>query len=160
MVTKEIIPKHPFDVPFRRKVASEIRAAKKSLQIVTGEISAYDFLELRAAAEDAAERGVMIEVYAKGPDPLLIERLLSFGIHVYIGSKDPPEHCMIRDGKAVTVSYKVEGREIPTPRGQREAAWYDSHAQVKKYQKLFQSLKRSAKPQSLTGKDPLKELFA
>lgn len=159
-MTREVIPKHPFDIPFRSKVASEIRAARKSIQIITGEISAYDFLELRTAAEDAAERKVNIEVYVTSPEPSIIERLLSFGIRVYIGKKDPREHCIIRDGEAVTVSYKKAGRTVPTPDGEREAVWYDSPVQVKKYKALFKALKRSATPQAPTGKDALKELFA
>lgn len=45
------INRDPFDIEFRKAVASHIRKAQKTIQIATGEISAYDFLNLRSAAE-------------------------------------------------------------------------------------------------------------
>lgn len=159
-MTREDIPQDPFDINFRRKVASEIRKAKHNIQVITGEISAYDYLDMRRAAEEAAERGVKIEVYAKIPDEATIERLLAYGIDVYLGQEDPLEHCMIRDGKAVTISYKQKGRQIPTPMGERIAVWSNEPEEVREYKSRFQRLKGSATKQVSTGKDPLEELFA
>jgi putative NIF3 family GTP cyclohydrolase 1 type 2 len=82
-VTIIIIKKSPFDNNFRQIVADHIRNAKKTIKIVTGEISSYNYYDLRNAAEDAAERGVKIDVYATSPDRDIINRLIHNGINVY-----------------------------------------------------------------------------
>ena len=46
------INQSPFDNEFREQVAKYIRNAKKTIKIVTGEISAYNYYDLRNAAEE------------------------------------------------------------------------------------------------------------
>jgi hypothetical protein len=145
----------PFDIEFRTKVAEYIRKAAKNIKIVTGEISAYSFLDLRAAAEEAATKGIEIDVYAKQPDQDISNRLLRLGINVYIGNVDPLEHFMIIDNSEVIVSFKKENRTIPTPIGERRAIITNESQEVKDYIKRFEHLRSSAKNIEVSGEDPL-----
>jgi hypothetical protein len=149
------IKSDPFDAEFRRIVAESIQKAKKSIRIVTGEIAAYNFYDLRTAAEDAAERGVEIEVYASSPEPDIINRLINNNIDVYVGSEDPHKHFMIRDDEQVIVSEKDKNRVKPTPLGNRRGMILDSPQDVKKYVKIFSELKSRATKARLSGEDPL-----
>ena len=112
------INQSPFDNEFREQVAKHIRNAKKTIKIVTGEISAYNYYDLRNAAEESAKKGIEIDVYATGPDRNIINRLISHKINVYIGSEDSLEHFMICDD-IVIISQKDENRIKPTPMGRR-----------------------------------------
>lgn len=154
------IKSDPFDIEFRTAVASHIRKAQKSIQIVTGEISAYDFLDLRNAAEEAADKGVKIEVYASSPEQFIIDRLLSFNIAVYLGKEDPSKHFMIVDGKQVIISHKDADRERPTPIGKRRATISHDPRDLKECKVAFRKLKEKAVKQVPSGKDPITELFA
>ena len=114
------INQSPFDNEFREQVAKYIRNAKKTIKIVTGEISAYNYYDLRNAAEESAKKGIEIVVYATGPDRNIINRLISHKINVYIGSEDSLEHFMICDDDIVIISQKDENRIKPTPMGRRK----------------------------------------
>ncbi|MGH9858220.1 MAG: hypothetical protein ACRD4B_10290 [Acidobacteriota bacterium] len=152
------IKSDPFDAEFRRIVAESIQKAKKNIRIVTGEIAAYNFYDLRTAAEEAAERGVKIEVYASGPEPDIINRLINNDIDVYIGNaanQDPREHFMIRDDEQVIISEKDENRARPTPLGNKRGLVLDSPQEVKKYIKIFKELKSQSTKARLSGEDPL-----
>src|SRR5438132_4985331 len=63
-----IKPDHT-DEDFRRKVAKLIDYAKDEIIVITGEISACGFPDLKWAAERARERGVTVKVYASKPSP-------------------------------------------------------------------------------------------
>lgn len=149
------IDSDPFDAEFRRVVANSIQKAKKNIRIVTGEIAAYNFYDLRTAAEEAAERGVKIEVYASGPERDIINRLIHNNMSVYIGNEDPRQHFMIRDNEEVIVSEKDENRIKPTPIGNRRGVVLDSPEEVKKYAKIFNELKSKATKEQIMGEDPL-----
>jgi hypothetical protein len=144
-----------FDKEFRRKVANSIRDAKKSIKIVTGEISAYNYFDLRNSAEEAANRGVKIEVYANGPETDIMNRLISHEIDVYIGEEDSSEHFMICDDKYVIVSKKDENRTKPTQMGNRKDFVIDDRGKVKEYIQRFNRLKRNAQKKNIQGSDPL-----
>jgi hypothetical protein len=159
-MTRVQIPSDPFDIEFRTKVASYIRKAKKTIQIVTGEIGAYDYLDLRNAAEDAADKGVKIEVYASSPEPAIVHRLLSFNVNVYLGNEDPEKHFMIIDGKEVIISFKERNRQRPTPIGERKAVISNNIEDLRKCRETFSHLKNKATKQVLSDRDPVTELFA
>jgi hypothetical protein len=153
--TIELIKQSPFDNEFRKEVAKHIQNAKKSIKIVTGEISAYNYFDLRDAAEDAAKRGVKIDVYANDPDNNIINRLISHEINVYIGKEDLSEHFMICDDKDVIVSQKDEHRIRPTPMGNRKGIIIDIPNKVEGYIERFEKLKSNAEKKRIEGTDTL-----
>jgi hypothetical protein len=151
------IEQTPFDKKFREIVEEHILAANKEIKIVTGEISAYNYFELRSAAEDAAKRGVNIEVYASSPDRDIINRLIHHKINVYIGDTDPQEHFMICDDRTVIVSIKNENRTKPTEMGRRHGTIKSRITDVREYKKRFEELKKKAVKEKIKGQDPLLE---
>jgi hypothetical protein len=151
------IPTDPFDLKFREHIASEIRKAKKSIKIVTGEIGSYNYFDLRSAAEDAAKRGVDIHVYSVTPERDITNRLIHNKINVYRGNQDPKEHFIIRDDKAVTISFKDEGRIKPTPMGKRKAKYTEDPKVVSDSLQIFKKLMQRATKVKISGRDPLEE---
>lgn len=149
-----------FDDEFRQQVVKYICKATKSIKIVTGEISAYNYLELRNAAENAADRGIEIDVYATGPDRDIINRLIHNGINVYVGSEDPQEHFMIVDDKIVIISLKEKNRPTPTPMGNRKGRIVMNESKKIKEKILeFERLKEKAIKKEIEGQDPLESAF-
>jgi hypothetical protein len=114
---------------------------------------------MRNAAEEAAERGVKIDVYATSPDRDIINRLIHNGINVYTGEEIPREHFMIIDNKKVIISYKERGRKIPTPMGDRKGKLTDTQKEVKQRSVRFEKLKKEAKKEGLSGVDPLQRIL-
>lgn len=149
-----------FDEEFRQQVVKHIREATKSIKIVTGEISAYNYLELRNAAEEAADRGIEIDVYATGPDIDIINRLIYNGINVYIGSEDPQEHFMIVDDGKMIISSKEKNRPIPTPMGNRKGQIIVKESKkIKEKISEFERLKKKAIKREIEDRDPLERMF-
>jgi hypothetical protein len=147
----------PFDKEFREIVEKCIRESNKSIKIVTGEISAYNYFDLRSAAEEAAKRGVKIDVYASGPDRDIINRLIHNNINVYVGDRDPQEHFMICDEREVIISIKQVNRPKPTKMGKRRGITKDNAKDVREYKEKFEQLKKNARKEKITGQDPLLE---
>ena len=145
----------PFDAAFRDIVAAKINEARKTIKIVTGEIAAYNYHDLRTAAEEAAERGVDIEVYATGPDRDIINRLIHNKIKVYIGKDDPKEHFMICDGKEIVISEKGDLRTKPTPMGNRRGRIVNSRSELRRHIQIFKRLISKAVKARMEGEDPL-----
>lgn len=143
------IEQTPFDKKFRGIVEEYIRESNKSIKIVTGEISAYNYFDLRNAVEEAAGRGVKIDVYASGPHTDIINRLIHHKINVFIGDRDPQEHFMICDERKVIVSVKEKNRT------KRIGVIKDTANEVRKYMDMFEGLKKNARKQRILGKDPL-----
>ena len=149
-----------FDEEFRQHVVQYIREATKNIKIVTGEISAYNYLELRNAAEEAANRGIEVDVYATGPDNDIINRLIYKGINVYIGTEDPQEHFMIVDNEKMIISSKGKDRPIPTPMGNREGQIVVKESgKIREKLSEFKRLKERAIKRELEGQDPLERAF-
>jgi hypothetical protein len=159
MITPVIIKRSPFDNEFRRIVTEHIRTANKNIKIVTGEISSYNYFDLRNAAEDAAERGIKIDVYATSPDRDIINRLVHNGINVYVGEQIPQNHFMVIDNKKVIISFKRRDRKIPTPMGDRTGRLTDDPREVKKHSLIFEKLKKGAIKQTISGEDPLQRIL-
>ena len=151
------IKQTPFDKKFREIVEEHIRQSNKSIKIVTGEISAYNYFDLRNATEKPLTRGVKIDVYASGPYIDIINRLIHHKINVYIGDSDPQEHFMICDERKVIVSVKEENRTKPTVMGKRIGVIKDTASDVRKYMEKFKELKKNARKQRIVGQDPLLE---
>jgi sugar-specific transcriptional regulator TrmB len=149
------IEQTPFDKKFRGIVEEYIRESNKSIKIVTGEISAYNYFDLRSASEEAASRGVKIDVYASGPHTDIINRLIHHKINVFIGDRDPQEHFMICDERKVIVSIKEKNRTKPTVMGKRIGVIKDTASEVRKYMEMFEGLKKNARKQRIEGEDPL-----
>jgi hypothetical protein len=140
-------------------VVKSIRKAKSSIKIVTGEISDYNYFDLRNAAEEAAERHVDIDVYATGPNKDIVNRLVSHDIRVYISSEDLPEHFMICDYNIVTTSQKDKNRMKRTKIGNRRGSILTDKDDIRKYITEFDRLKAKANKQKITGNDPLIDLL-
>jgi hypothetical protein len=151
------IEQTPFDKKFRGIVEEYIQGSNKSIKIVTGEISAYNYFDLRNAAEEAASRGVKIDVYANGPHTDIINRLIHHKINVFIGDRDPQEHFMICDERKVIVSVKEKIRTKPlvSVMGKRIGLIKDTASEVRKYMEMFEGLKKNARKQRIVGEDPL-----
>jgi hypothetical protein len=134
-------------------MASEIRAAKKTLQISAGDITDYDFLDLRVALEETAERRIKIDICAVNSDRNLSERMLVFGINVY-AVEGVDKSFIIRDRTAVTISFsRVENSKT-------RYFWSDNPGDIRRCRSNFLSLKKPAVKLTSTGRDPWKELFA
>jgi len=97
-----IKPDHT-DEDFRRKVAKLIDSAKDEIIVITGEISACGFPDLKWAAERARERGVTVKVYAPKPSPNITNSLLARGIKVFIGP-EVKDHFLVADSKSYILS--------------------------------------------------------
>ena len=110
-------------------------------------------------AEDAAQRGIKIDVYATSPDRDIINRLVHNGINVYIGEEIPQDHFMVIDNKKVIISYKKRDRKIPTPIGDRTGKLTDSPGEVKKHSLIFEKLKKGAIKETIRGEDPLQRIL-
>jgi len=91
------------DEDFRRKAAKLIDSAKDEIIVITGEISAYGFPDLKWAAERARERGVTVKVYAPKPSPNITNSLLARGIKVFIGP-EVKDHFLVADSKSYILS--------------------------------------------------------
>ena len=151
------IPRDSFGLKFREHVAREIRKAKKSIKIVTGEGGSYNYFDLRNEAEDAANRGVKIYVYSVWADPDVANRLIHNKMTVYKGNEDPKDHFVIRDDEAVTTSFKEIDRIKPTPMGQRRAEFTEDSRVVAKSSQTFKRLIGKSKKVRMSGKDPLEQ---
>jgi len=144
------------DALFRREVKELIDSAKREIIVIAGELSAYEFHDLKLAAESARDKGIKIRIYASRPDQDAVNRLLYNGCEVYLGTEKPRDHYMIVDGIPYMISKKeklsrgrtrVGGRyakkHINDPKGAQELIAY------------FEKLARKAKKAEITGKDPL-----
>jgi hypothetical protein len=121
MSTNEI-PASESDARFREATRKLIHGAKHEIRIITGEISAYRFPELREAALNALERGVKVEVYANTPDDDVANELKSAGATVTIGKLAAANHYIVSDGSHVIESIKERFREGPTRIGSRKGS--------------------------------------
>ncbi len=157
-MTQSLVKSDPFDSEFRRQVAESIGKARRNIKIVTGEISAYNYFELRNAAEEAARRGVKIDVYAASPDRDTINRLIHHNINVYTSGMDlQKEHFMIIDGKKMMISKKRKNRRIPTPMGERIGVLTTDRKNIINHMRIFDRLKKTATKEKIQGQDPLEK---
>jgi hypothetical protein len=96
---------------------------------MAGELSSYDFIDIRGAFDDALERGVVVEVYATSPPVHTVNRLVLKGVNVYVGRIKLRDHYTIVDRK-----HWIESKEHPpfTVGERRGDAHYDDPIGAKK----------------------------
>ena len=132
----------PTDEEFRRKATQLIDSAKKEILVITGEIGAYSFPDLKWAAERARERGLTVKVYSSSPPPSVVNGLIAKGIEVYVGPK-VRDHFLIVDSKSF-----IHSRPHRPLIGERAGEIYTNDPKAAaKLVKNFEQLVRKAKPQ-------------
>jgi len=141
------IPRDFREPQSRREAIELINSADREILLIAGELSAYQYPDLRSAAESAVERGVSFKVYACSPDQDTVNRLLYNGFEVYLLSEKPSNHNMIVDGvsymKTVTKGKTYLKKYINDPAGARK---------LKKKFAMYMKKPREAK---IEGEDPL-----
>jgi len=141
------------DEDFRREAARLIDSAKNEIVVITGEISAYGFPDLKWAAERARDRGVTIKVYASTPSPEIANGLIARGIELFIGPK-VKEHYLVADSKSYILS-EPHGPGIGERKGEVHR---NKPREAKTIREKFDSLLVKAKPLNKIDwkKDPLR----
>lgn len=142
------------DVSFRKEAKELIDSAKKEIIVIAGELSAYEFHDLKLAAESARDRGVKIRIYASSPDQNTVNRLLYNGCEVYVGAEKPKHHYMIIDRTSYMISKKekVSGTRVGTRRAEKHIG---DPKGVKEFVSYFEKLAKKSKKADIKGKDPL-----
>ena len=129
------------DEDFRQKAARLIDSAKNEIIVITGEISAYGFQDLKWAAERARKRGVSVRVYASSPSSDISNGLIARGIEVFIGPK-ADNHALVADSKSYILS-GPHGPEI----GKRTGELVENEPEeATKIKARFEKLLVGAKP--------------
>ena len=141
----------PLDLSFRELVAEKLRSAKRKVDVVTGEFSAFsNYLELQWAVREAALRGVKFRIYANSLKPGITRKLLDWGCNVYTGLKRSDNHFMIVDGREAVISEK----HTPDSIGERHGMV--TKREIARFTKSFQNLVRAGKRvKTVRAPDPL-----
>lgn len=95
-----MIKQSPLDEDFRRHTSELLSSAKKNILIIAGEVGSFKFFDLRMVAKKAHERGVRIRVYANQPSIGIINKLLTYGVELYLGEKKVRDHYLVVDGNS------------------------------------------------------------
>jgi hypothetical protein len=95
-----MIKQSPLDEDFRRHTFELLSSAKKNILIIAGEVGSFKFFDLRMVAKKAHERGVRIRVYANQPSIGIINKLLTYGVELYLGEKKVRDHYLVVDGNS------------------------------------------------------------
>ena len=150
----EIIKKSPLDEVFRQSVLKFIDSARKEIIVITGEVGAFKYWDLRLGAKSARERGVAVKIYATNPPQGILNKLLMYGCEVYVGKKSPEKHYMVIDANSWVFSEEHPPGQIGVRSG---SAHKDDPRGAKKIIKLFNSLVTKAKKVERPDweKDPL-----
>ncbi len=144
------------DALFREATKELIDSAEKEIIVIAGELSAYDFHDLKLATESARDRAVKIRIYASRPDQDTVNRLVYNGCEVYIGAEKPKDHYMIVDGISYMISEKEKVSTTRTRVGSRYAKKYIDYAKgAQELVAYFERLTKKAKKAEIKGKDPL-----
>ena len=129
------------DENFRRYAAKLIDSAKKEVLVIAGEIGAYNFPDLKWAAERARKRGVSVKVYATNPSQQVVNGLLAKGIEVYKGPV-MKDHYLIIDSKSF-----IHSKPHQPVVGRREGEIYvNKPAEARNVVKRFEKLVEKSKP--------------
>ena len=140
-MASKTIKRDSTDENFRRDAAKLIDSAKEEVLVIAGEIGAYNFPDMKWAAERARKRGVSVKVYATNPPQQVVNGLLAKGIQVYRGPA-MKDHFLIIDSK----SY-IHSKPHPPVVGKREGEVYlNKPAAARKVVKHFEKLVENSKP--------------
>lgn len=143
----------PLDEEFRKYVIKLFNSAKKEVEIITGEGSAFGYQDIRWALKKARERGVKYRVYTT--DPLFVNKWLSYGCDIYKGKEEVKDHYLVVDGKSFIHSYPHIRREV----GVREGEIHINDSEkAKEILKRFEAMISKAEKIS-KSKDPLEEIL-
>lgn len=129
------------DEDFRRRAAKLIDSAKREIIVITGEISAYGYADLKWAAERARDRNVSVKVYASSPSPEITNSLLARGVEIFIGPR-VKNHYLVVDSKSFILS-NPHAREIGRRTGELHERDPNGAGRVKAQ---FETLLAKAKP--------------
>ena len=132
------------DENFRRDAAKLIDSAKKDVLVIAGEIGAYNFPDLKWAAERARKRGVSVKVYATNPPQHVVNGLLAKGIEVYKGPL-MKDHFLVVDSKSF-----IHSKPHQPVVGRREGEVYVNNPAaarkvVRRFEKLVENSRRMTK---------------
>jgi sugar-specific transcriptional regulator TrmB len=111
------IPVSPLDRIFREEICKLLHLANDEIIVMAGELSSYDFLDLRDAFDAAVEKGVKAKVYAINPPIHTVNRLVLKGVEVYVGKRELEDHYTVVDRKHWAVSKKHTPYSIGERRG-------------------------------------------
>jgi sugar-specific transcriptional regulator TrmB len=129
------------DEDFRRQAAQLIDSARDEILVITGEISAYGFADLKWAAERARDRGVSIKVYASDPSPEISNSLTARGVEVFLGPREK-DHYLVVDSK----SYILSNPHGPGPGARSGQLHRNEPEKAAKIKRRFEQLVAKAKP--------------
>jgi len=150
------VKREPTDAFFRKQVKELIDSADKEIIVIAGELSAYDFHDLKLAAESAQDRGVKIRIYASRPDQDTVNRLVYNGCEVYLGTEKPKDHYMIVDRTSYMISKKEKASRTRTRVGSRHSKKYINDPKgARELVDYFKKLTKKAEKAEIKGKDPL-----
>lgn len=142
VLQKTMIKQSPLDEDFRRHTFELLSSAKKDIIIIAGEVGSFRFLDLRMAAKKAHERGVRIRIYANQPSVGIMNKLLKYGVELYLGGKKVSDHYLVVDGNSW-----IHSKEHPPGKiGLRKGYVYKNDPEgASKVIKLFKELIAKAK---------------
>jgi len=135
------IEQAPSDEYFRNRVKESLDAASREIMVISGELSAYEFPELKAAALRALARKVKVRIYAVRPPPDTVQQLRESGAELHLGTRYTDDHYLVIDKKTLIVSKKAKAKKGPTTVGERQGYVYkDELKKVKEVENFFAEL--------------------
>ena len=135
------IEQAPADETFRSRVKESVDAASREIMVISGELGAYEFPELKAAALRALARKVKVRLYAVRPPPDALQELRDAGAEFHLGTRYTDDHYLVIDKKTLIVSKKAKAKKGPTTVGERQGYVYkDELKKVKEVENFFAEL--------------------
>lgn len=90
------------------------------MMVISGELGAYEFPELKAAALKALARKVKVRIYAVSPPSDALQELRESGAEFHVGTRYTDDHYLVIDKETVIVSKKAKDLKRPTQIGERQ----------------------------------------
>ena len=144
------IPLSPLDRRFREEICRLLRLANEEIIVMAGELSSYDFLDLRDAFDTAVEKEVGVRVYASNPPIHTINRLVVKYVEVYVGETELEDHYTVVDRKHWAISKK----HAPYSIGERRGRVYLNDPQgARKIVRLFEEYSKDPHTKKYTSID-------
>jgi 23S rRNA-/tRNA-specific pseudouridylate synthase len=135
------IERAPSDETFRNRVKESLDAASREIMVISGELGAYEFPELKEAALRALARKVKVRIYAVRPPPDAVQELRESGAEFHLGTRYTDDHYLVIDKKTLIVSKKEKAKKRPTTVGERQGYFYkDEIKKVKAVENFFTEL--------------------
>jgi hypothetical protein len=148
-----VIHQSTFDREFREQVTKLLSLAKTEVIIMAGELSSYDFLDLRDAFDTVIERGIKSMVYANAPPIHTINRLVLKGVEVYIGKRMLEDHYTIVDRKHWAFSKMHPSYAAGTRALRSGGVYFNDPEGARKKARLFDEYRRDPDTRKYTSID-------